>query len=414
MNFPEENDNDNLSTMNIIGSFVPEIFRCKWLKDLLSIKMATSDSPIKKNQQGFFCFSCGEMGTNSSNHAIGHKLFDDFSKRIWNGMLEMVGKAEGIFEKHILFEMVSKFCTDYGAETENEKNDHEKYYTYMIKFNNQDHANAAFEERMENIIKYRQLSEEWKWKTAENNLREDAENDETVKILSQIFYTGYTINLRKRRSEHYCQVFRDSCQPKVDPKVAFISRSLSSCIKRKSDNTWDVDNDPEQSLTIYTVLDGLSKLQARTAELLINVVLNNHVMCSESTANQSIYSLEKIGNDKIKFRTDALKLGAYLVLSAINRISNGKAGDDYFPPEKRVKKWINEMTDPDETNKKLKNALYEKMMSLRSDAKTKTPDPPSVEKTEEDLSDEQKAEITIGFEKFGVSDDSESSENEKN
>uniref|UniRef100_A0AC34RLA3 HMG box domain-containing protein n=1 Tax=Panagrolaimus sp. JU765 TaxID=591449 RepID=A0AC34RLA3_9BILA len=329
-------------------------------------------------------------------------------------MLEMVGKVK--FSNQQLVDMVAKFCKDYGAKTESE-NDEKKHFTYMIRFNNQEHANAAFEERMESVIEYRELAEEWR--TAQNNLREDAENDGHVKILSQIFYTGYTNDLDKRGPEHYYKVFEKSWLLKVDPKIAFISRSLSSCIV---DNTLQIVDEINNGLTIYTVLDGLTKLQAETAELLINIVLNNYVMCSEATRSQSIYSIDNIDDD---FRNRALTLGAYLVLNAIH-----KGGELNSIPRTSYDNWKKDMVDvSDKPKKKLKNVLCEKMMSRCFDAKIKTHDSPPTSSLEnksvkdfsafleenwKDLSDEQKGEIITRFEKLKIADNSELPENKKN
>jgi len=366
----------------------------------------TQQRSTQKNQ--IFCWYCG--GFTSKNRVRHHSRqhypahIPDFSQRIYCLLVQMAEDRSSSRSESEIREELSAFCEKYGPN-QKLKNTDNNYCVYMIRFNNNDHAKNAFDEKLNEM----ELRDDLRkvWKTAQDDLRSKTENNDILQNILQIFYTGQTNNLNNRKYEHYKDAILEAFSPKVKSKVGFFLRSIADCIENSDEGNYlKIIESPEKNLKIYTVLDKLTKLQASTVELLTLVVLNDLVLCSERTEHNSVYSQDKIAN-KNEFRIDGLKLGVDLILYAVNRgaedysLSNSINLRIFEQTMVKIEVSTLQIYIPDQRNNEkkknskkeiLQNVLYEKIKRLRPEVQenrqSETPETNEDEESEDDETNE--------------------------
>ena len=291
----------------------------------------------RKSNRGI-CWFCGESKESSYVRKHSRNICttgqDTFNLRVSDVLIKMA-KDEITLNKitrlssHDMRRKVISFYDNYGNVR---KDDEErKYSAYMIGFRQKLHAKEAFYDRINNMENEVKLK--LHWNTAQWKLQREVTRSNKIRLISKIFYTGYTDNPKRRRKEHCQETFSGVFSQYVLPKSGgFLYPMRDDFQKYGYDKLPDMDKLGKPNLVFYTLLGDLTEQEALLVELLTLIVLNEIVMFSSSTSKKSVYSMTRIGeNNEENFWISGLRLGAELVLYGLN----GKP--EYFTPWKYAK-----------------------------------------------------------------------------
>ncbi|KAE9547525.1 hypothetical protein FO519_009263, partial [Halicephalobus sp. NKZ332] len=154
---------------------------------------------------------------------------------------------------------------------------------YMIRFVKKQHAKEAFSNRLENI-----KNKKHDWKIAQRKLRRMPEKNNIIGRISLIFYTGVASSLDERFKLHYQETLANAWFPNVNLKSGgFLYPMRDDLQKHTHMKLGEMSKSAEKKLVRYTVLDKLTKPEAKMVELLTLVALN-HLRISELQDNSRL------------------------------------------------------------------------------------------------------------------------------